>query len=165
MKKTLLLLISLLTIARLFAEDGYDLWLRYKTIDDKNLLAVYRQQLSEVWVDGNSATVDAIKSELSNGLGGLLNTKVSFVTSLRKPGTLIVCTPANTSIIKDTYFTNVSSEVKMPINLHGATSTANINGVHFTNLTVQGKAVTSRTDADATWSINSFVSNITFDAP
>jgi polygalacturonase len=29
-------------------------------------------------------------------------------------------------------------------------------------VTVQGKAITSQTDADATWSINSFVSNITF---
>jgi polygalacturonase len=71
-------------------------------------------------------------------------------------------TAANTSVIKDTYFTNISSDVKKPINLHGRSATANITGVHFSNLTVQGKAVTSQTDADATWSINSFVSNIDF---
>jgi hypothetical protein len=41
-------------------------------------------------------------------------------------------------------------------------SPVNINGVHFKNLTVQGKAVTSQTDTDASWSINSYVSNITF---
>jgi hypothetical protein len=40
----------------------------------------------------------------------------------------------------------------------------NIVGVHFTNLAVQGNAVTSQTDADATWSINSYVSGITFGA-
>jgi polygalacturonase len=72
-------------------------------------------------------------------------------------------TAANTSIIKDTYFTNVTSDVKMPINLHGASSTANITGVHFSKLTVKGNPVTSQTDADVTWSINSFVSNITFE--
>jgi len=71
-------------------------------------------------------------------------------------------TAANTSIIKDTYFTNVSSAVKKPINLHGRSASVNITGVHFSNLSVQGKAVTSQTDSDASFSINSFVSNIVF---
>jgi hypothetical protein len=71
-------------------------------------------------------------------------------------------TAANTSITKDTYFTNVASDVKMPIHLHGKSSAVNINGVHFSNLTVQGKAVTSQTDSDASWDINSYVSGITF---
>jgi hypothetical protein len=70
---------------------------------------------------------------------------------------------ANTSVYKDTYFTNVSSDVKKVISLHGKSSSVNINGVHFKNLTVQGKAVTSQTDADASWDINSYVSNITFE--
>jgi hypothetical protein len=47
--------------------------------------------------------------------------------------------------------------------LHGESSSANITGVHFKGLTVQGKAVTSQTDADASWDINSFVSGITFE--
>ena len=71
-------------------------------------------------------------------------------------------TAANTSIIKDTYFTNVASDVKQPIVLHGKSATVNITGVHFSNLTVRGNAVTTQTDADATWNINSFVSGITF---
>ena len=71
-------------------------------------------------------------------------------------------TAANTGVYKDTYFTNVSSDVKKVISLHGKSSTVNITGVHFTNLTVQGKAVTSQTDSDASWDINSFVSGITF---
>ena len=48
-------------------------------------------------------------------------------------------TAANTSVIKDTYFTNVASDVKQPIVLHGKSATVNITGVHFSNLTVQGK--------------------------
>jgi hypothetical protein len=69
---------------------------------------------------------------------------------------------ADTGIYKDTYFTNVSSDVKKVISLHGKSSAANITGVHFKNLTVQGKAVTSQTDSDASWDINSYVSGITF---
>jgi hypothetical protein len=72
-------------------------------------------------------------------------------------------TAANTSIIKDTYFVDISSDVKMPINLHGHSASVNVDGVHFKNLSVAGKAVTSQTDANANWSINSFVSNIAFE--
>jgi len=72
-------------------------------------------------------------------------------------------TSPNTSIAKDTYFKNVSSDVKKLINIHGKSSSVNIQGVHFSGFTVQGKAVTSQTDADASWSINQYVSNITFE--
>ena len=68
----------------------------------------------------------------------------------------------NTSTVKNVSFTNVTSGVKKLINIHGLSSTINVNGVHFTGLTVQGNPVTSQTDADATWNINQFVSNITF---
>jgi polygalacturonase len=70
---------------------------------------------------------------------------------------------ANTSVIKDTYFINVSSEVKKPINLHGRSATVNQDGVHFKNLSVAGKTITSQSDPNATWSINSFVTNIVFE--
>ena len=56
----------------------------------------------------------------------------------------------------------VARDVKKRIQLHGKSSTVNINGVHFNNLTVQGKAVTSQTDSDASWDINQYVSSITF---
>ena len=72
-------------------------------------------------------------------------------------------TAANTSIIKDTYFTNVvvrREEADRPARQVVA---VNIIGVHFKNLTVQGNAVTTQTDADASWNINSFVSGITFE--
>jgi hypothetical protein len=70
---------------------------------------------------------------------------------------------ANTSVIKDTYFTNISSDVKMPINLHGRSASVNVTGVHFKNLSVTGKPITSQTDASATFSVNSFVSNVLFE--
>jgi polygalacturonase len=72
---------------------------------------------------------------------------------------------ANQSVIKDTHFTDVTSFVKKPINLRGRSSTVNIAGVHFRNLSVEGQPVTSPTDPDAAWSINAFVSGIDFDTP
>jgi len=72
---------------------------------------------------------------------------------------------ANQSIIRDTYFTNVSSDGPRLINLHAKSAQYGIDGVHFQNVTVQGKPLTSQTDTDATWSINSFVTNLTFDTP
>jgi len=71
-------------------------------------------------------------------------------------------TAADTGVYKDTYFTNVSSDVKKVIGLHGKSSTVNIAGVHFKSLSVQGKTITSQTDANATWDINQFVSGISF---
>jgi hypothetical protein len=68
----------------------------------------------------------------------------------------------NTSIAKDTYFTNVAAAVKVSIQLHGKSSTVNVPGVHFSNFTVAGKAITSQTDTDASWDINQYVSDITF---
>jgi hypothetical protein len=71
---------------------------------------------------------------------------------------------ANSSTYKDTYFTNVSSDSNRSIILHGRSGTSGtINGVHFKNLTIQGKAVTSQTDSDASWDIKNGVTNITFE--
>ena len=68
----------------------------------------------------------------------------------------------NTATVRDVYFTNVSSDVRQVINIHGLSSTVNVSGVHFRNFTVQSRAVTSQTDSDASWNINQYVSNITF---
>jgi polygalacturonase len=71
-------------------------------------------------------------------------------------------TTANQCIVKNTYITNVASDAKSNINLQGISSQYNINGINFSNFTVQGNAITSKTDSDAKWSINSNVTNITF---
>ncbi|HEX2959793.1 MAG TPA: hypothetical protein VHO70_23355 [Chitinispirillaceae bacterium] len=71
-------------------------------------------------------------------------------------------TTANQCIVKNTYLTNVASDANSTINLKGISSQYNINGINFSNFTVQGKAVTSKTDSDARWNINSNVTNITF---
>jgi len=66
-------------------------------------------------------------------------------------------TAAGTTLIKETFFTNVASDVRKSINLHGASATVTVTGTHFKNFTIQAKAV-SQSDL----STNSFVSGTTF---
>ncbi len=66
-------------------------------------------------------------------------------------------TAAGKTVIKETFFTNVSADVRKAINLHGASSSVNVTGVHFNNFTVQGNAI-----SQSNLSTNSYVSGITF---
>lgn len=82
MKKLLLLVISLITIIPLMAEDGYRLWLRYDKIDDITLLESYRNKISAIYFPRMSATFAVAKQELFNGLSGLLQKKISDQTTI-----------------------------------------------------------------------------------
>ncbi|HEY6063063.1 MAG TPA: alpha-glucuronidase family glycosyl hydrolase, partial [Chitinophagaceae bacterium] len=98
--KKLLSLVLLLNIAYcLSAEDGYDLWLRYKPVNNKILLSAYKQVIAQLYVTGNSATIEAAKEELRNGLSGLLQTKPSFTTSIQKSGTVLIGTAGSSPLI------------------------------------------------------------------
>ncbi len=70
---------------------------------------------------------------------------------------------ANQSIIRNTTFRNISSEVNKTIDLHGRSAEWGIEGVHFENFTISGNAITSSTDPDAQFSINQYATDITFE--
>jgi alpha-glucuronidase len=70
-------------ISLLHAEDGYRLWLRYDKVTDQTLLAAYRAQIKNILVEGNSPILHSAKEELSNGLSGLLGTKIPASGSLQ----------------------------------------------------------------------------------
>ena len=88
----LLLLTLGATAAPLAAENGYDLWLRYHTVDDPARLAEYRDTFSGVMVSGASPTAEATRDELLRGLGGLLGMELSVLDAPRS-GALVVGTP------------------------------------------------------------------------
>ena len=90
MKKFLPLLILSFTFCHVKAENGYDLWLRYKQVDNKSLLATYKQNLNEFIIPGNSPTLSIIKDELTLACNGLLGSKTSFTSSLKRDGTVII---------------------------------------------------------------------------
>jgi alpha-glucuronidase len=54
-------------------EDGYELWLRYRKVDDPGQLAQYRNAIHSATVLGKSATADIIRRELAQALPVLLD--------------------------------------------------------------------------------------------
>lgn len=59
-------------------EDGYELWLRYRAVDDAGRLAQYRRALGSVAVLGAGATPAVIERELARALPALLDRPVPF---------------------------------------------------------------------------------------
>ena len=52
------------------AEDGYDLWLRYKKVSSNSLLDQYKKQITSPVVLGSSQTITIIKTELTQAFQG-----------------------------------------------------------------------------------------------
>jgi len=94
-----LLLVSLLAMAPCaHAEDGYDLWLRYRLLPAR-WLATYRPVVTELVPGAHSPTLDIAQSELSRGLGGLLGTTPPIATQLTHDGGVIFGTPQSSPVI------------------------------------------------------------------
>jgi alpha-glucuronidase len=81
------------------ADDGYRLWLRYDKITDAQKLGKYDAALSDIIVAGNSATIIAVKEELSIGLSGLLGRPIEIKDQPGEKSSLFVGTPNNSSVI------------------------------------------------------------------
>lgn len=75
---TLSILAIFFLCGSLAAEDGYDLWLRYDGVLEKNLRDVYRDQIQFVQVEGTSDVLASARTELMRGLTGLLEVNTLF---------------------------------------------------------------------------------------
>ena len=86
-----------------YAEDGYELWLRYRSVEPQYIQA-YRQAISRIVLNAGSPTLKATREELERGLTGLLDSKLSISDAEQSPvkqaGLLIVGTPKSSSIVK-----------------------------------------------------------------
>ena len=78
-KQLIALFILLLASFQLPAEDGYDLWLRYKTISNEKLLASYRHTISGINITTGSPTLLAAKEELEKGRIPIFPPKALFL--------------------------------------------------------------------------------------
>ena len=72
MKHPLLALYLSLLCLSVKAEDGYQLWLRYKPISNKQLLSAYKKEISGLNFYGNSATIDIAHKEMKTALSNML---------------------------------------------------------------------------------------------
>ena len=78
------------------AEDGYDLWLRYRPMEAA-ALAQYRPLATTIVSEGASPTLDAARAELIQGLDGLLDKKV--VAGAVTDGAVVIGTPASSPLV------------------------------------------------------------------
>jgi alpha-glucuronidase len=90
---------TILRSTTLFAESGYDLWLRYVLVSDATLLSSYKNAASQIVIQGTSATMTAAGTELIKGIQGLLGQTVQKQSSVTAEGAIVVGTPSNSSII------------------------------------------------------------------
>jgi alpha-glucuronidase len=101
--KTLAALLLLAAIAAAgaipaYAEDGYDLWLRYRPATGESL-SYYRQAATELVTGAHSPTLDIAESELSRGLSGLLGVTEPAVAQPTRNGSVIFGTPKSSPLI------------------------------------------------------------------
>ena len=61
------------------AEDGYQLWLRYKPVSNQQLLTGYKKAIAGLSFYGNSSTINITRLEMKNALSSMLGK--SFIES------------------------------------------------------------------------------------
>ena len=98
LRRSLLVLLALAAALPARADDGYDLWLRYRPVGAE-WLATYRAAASQVVVEGDSPTLQAARAELVRGLSGLLDTGVPAFDRVTQDGAVVVGTPASSPTI------------------------------------------------------------------
>jgi len=82
-----------------FAEDGYELWLRYRTVEPPPQREAYRARLSGLILEGSSPTLAAARDELTRGFTGLLGAPVPLLTELDRDGLVVAGTPAGSPLV------------------------------------------------------------------
>lgn len=82
------------------AEDGYDLWLRYREIGETTLRNQYRSHITGILVQGESKTLDAARKELARGSNGLLGQEIPFVDAVSSEGIVLAGTLRGSSVIR-----------------------------------------------------------------
>jgi alpha-glucuronidase len=79
------------------ADDGYRLWLRYEPLPARSM-EMYRQRIRSIAVQGQSATFDVIRGELSRGGAGLLGTRVEVGS--RDDASVVIGLPQTSTLIR-----------------------------------------------------------------
>ena len=103
--RTGLLIILILTVSLLKAEDGYDLWLRYNKISNPAILSQYKKQTNSPVVIGTSQTISIIKAELSKAFSGFTGTSYTISSSINNSASFIAGIGSSSNIIISTIIT------------------------------------------------------------
>jgi alpha-glucuronidase len=85
--------------ARTHAEDGYDLWLRYRPIENVKLREEYRSAITHIVAPAGTPATRVAAAELRRGLSGLLGRDIPLLDRAGSRGALIVGTPSGSTAI------------------------------------------------------------------
>ncbi|WP_368565246.1 alpha-glucuronidase family glycosyl hydrolase [Pseudoxanthomonas sp. UTMC 1351] len=89
---------SMACVPAALAEDGYDLWLGYRTVEADRVQA-YRPHVTQLVAGTATPTQAATRAELMRGLEGLLGTAPATTDSITQDGAVIVGTAASSPLI------------------------------------------------------------------
>ncbi|HSE23133.1 MAG TPA: alpha-glucuronidase family glycosyl hydrolase, partial [Pyrinomonadaceae bacterium] len=103
-KGSLAVTMLLAIIVSAHAEDGYKLWLRYAPLPAQSSQKL--KSISSLIVAGDSATANAIRSELSLAFQGMIGSAPTQVTVPGANTTLLIGTPTSSDLIANLRFTN-----------------------------------------------------------
>lgn len=93
------LVLMLLTVPILaVAEDGYRLWLRYEPLPAPSRQE-WQVKVRVIVAPGSSATMEAIRVELTAGCSGLLGAPVPNADTIDRDGAVLVGTPKTSSLV------------------------------------------------------------------
>ena len=93
-----LVLTSILPVQQLRAEDGYELWLRYRPVESAHA-GEYRGAVMQLVAAATTPTQIVTRAELRRGLRGLLGAAVPLSDVVTSNGALIVGTPASSPLV------------------------------------------------------------------
>ncbi len=82
------------------ADDGYELWLKYRKVNDELLLKQYRETIACIIVPGESQTLRIIRGELKRGLDVMFGVEMRYRGVAAGENGLIIGTPARSDIVR-----------------------------------------------------------------
>jgi len=88
------------------ADDGYDLWMSYRKLDNAAVSEEYRQAFSSIVIEGDSETLGIVREEVKKGLEGLLGVDLPVRRTLSQSAALVIGTPAQSQIIQELNLSN-----------------------------------------------------------
>ena len=94
-----IVVVLFVAITKVFAEDGYRLWLRYDPINNPGLLKEYKAAIQSLYLEKATPTLTVAKTELLTATRGLLGVTLNSTSNVNANGTLILGTPAGSKLI------------------------------------------------------------------
>jgi alpha-glucuronidase len=91
--------LAVVAAAGVRAEDGYEVWLRYRPLAGPGVIERARRAVTQVVMPTPSPTLKVAKDELARGLRGLLDTDVPLADTVGRDGVVVAGTPASSPLV------------------------------------------------------------------